>query len=49
MSKQFVTLEKSATKNAIIKEGLVSGDVIVTAGIASLYEGIQVHAWSEKQ
>ncbi|MDP2565253.1 efflux RND transporter periplasmic adaptor subunit [Pseudoalteromonas marina] len=49
VSKQIVTLEKSATENAIIKEGLVSGDVIVTAGIASLYEGIQVHAWSEKQ
>ncbi|XQF94348.1 efflux RND transporter periplasmic adaptor subunit (plasmid) [Pseudoalteromonas espejiana] len=49
VSKQFITLEKSATTKAIIKEGLTVGDVIVTAGIASLYEGIQVHAWSEKQ
>lgn len=49
VSKQFITLEKSASTKAIIKEGLTVGDVIVTAGIASLYEGIQVHAWSEKQ
>lgn len=47
VSKRIITLEDAVGENLLVKSGLVSGEVIVIAGVSSLSSGMKVRAWSK--
>ncbi len=48
VSKREVTVADGIGEYAIVTEGLVSGEVIATAGASFLAEGMQVRPWTEQ-